>query len=513
MSFSEPSLSSTRQEGALEPYLRALSAHWRLVLAVTAAALLGAIFWVSARTPDYSASAQLLVTPVDATDTTFEGVDVLRGDSGDTTRTVQTAAALIESPEAASATARRVGHGQTRSTVETAVEVVTKGETNILSVTAKAEDPKLAAQLANSYAASALAERGGAIRRQVQQKLVAQRRTLASGQLSGDAAAQLADSVERLRSAATAGDPAFTFSQRAVVPTASIGTPAWLIIGLALIAGFTLGTGAALILELTNRRIRDEEELRRLYPLPVLAHVPVVSGRARRALRNPLATPPIVREAFRTLQVQLDRQAQLPRVLMLTSASSGDAKTTSAANLAITLVSAGHRVIAIDFDLRKPDLGRVLDVTPRARLSTLLTNDTPLRELLVDVPRVPSLQVLPTGDDRDVVLLEPLTRRLPQLFEEARALADYVIVDTPPLGEVSDALRLVDLVDDVVVAARPGHTNRANVELMRDLLGRAGRTPTGFLVVGEAPGSVNTYYTYGMGSRQSRATATGSSKG
>jgi capsular exopolysaccharide synthesis family protein len=508
MSFAEPSSPPTRAEGALEPYLRALRAHWKLVLIVTLAAVAGSIAWVSLRTSDYEATAQLLVTPVAVDDTTFEGVDVLRGDTSDATRTVQTAAALIESPEAAGATARRVGRGQSRESVAAAVEVATRGETNILAIKGTASDPRLAADLANSYASTALAQRGATIRRQVQQKLTAQRQSLAAGGLTGEAAAVIAQSIERLRSAATAGDPAFSFTQQAVVPVAAVGTPAWLIIALAVVAGFTLGTGAALLVELTNRRIRDEEELRRVYPLPILAHVPEVSGRARHALRDPLTTPPIVREAFRTLQVQLDRQGQLPRVLMFTSGSSGDAKTTSAANLAISLVAAGHRVIVIDFDLRKPDLGRVLGVQPRARLSTLLTRGTALAELLVDVPRVPGLRVLPTGDDRDVVLLEPLSRRLPELFEEARSLADYVLVDTPPLGEVSDALRLVDMVDDVVVVARPGHTNRANVELMRDMLARSERTPTGLIVIGEAPGSVNTYYSYGMGARQPRTVST-----
>lgn len=513
MSSPDTTVPASPSEGALEPYLRALRAHWKLVTLVTLVTVGFSIFWLSVRSPHYDATAQMLVTPVAVDDTTFEGVDVLRGDTSDATRTVQTAAALIESPEAADATARRVGRGQTRASVEAAVKVATRGETNILGIKATASNPQLATDLANTYAQTALEQRATAIRTQIAQKLGAQRATLSKGGLSDTASATLSSSIERLRSASTAGDPAFSITQKAVPPNGTVGTPKWLIVALALIGGFTLGTGAALIIELTNRRIRDEDELRRLYPLPVLAHVPVVAGAERRALRNPLATPPIVRESFRTLQVQLDRQGRLPRVLMLTSGSSGDAKTTSAANLAITLVAAGHRVILLDFDLRKPDLGRLLDVAPSGRLSSLISREASLSDLLVEVPRVPSLRLLPTGDDRDVVLLEPLGRRLPELFEEARAQADYVIVDTPPLGEVSDALRLVDLVDDVIVVARPGHTNRANVELMRDLLGRAGRTPLGMLVIGEAQGSVNTYYTYGMGGRPTRPAASGSTKG
>jgi capsular exopolysaccharide synthesis family protein len=283
-----------------------------------------------------------------------------------------------------------------------------------------------------------------------------------------------------------------------------VQSPPAIVIALALLAGFTLGAGAALIIELLDKRIRDEDELRRLYPLPVLAHVPAVPRRRRRALRSLATTPPAVKEAFRTLQVQLDRMGQLPRVLMLTSASSGDAKTTSAVNLAVTLLAAGHRVILIDFDLRKPDIAPTLNVEPRQRLTTLFSESTKLEDLLVSAPQAPTLRVLPADGKNDAVLLDALRRRLPQLFEEARELADYVVVDTPPLGELSDALRLVDLVDDVVVVARPGHTNRLSLETMRELLSRTGREPTGLLVIGGSASAASSYYSYGMGVGQQR---------
>jgi len=242
--------------------------------------------------------------------------------------------------------------------------------------------------------------------------------------------------------------------------------------------------------------------LRAIYPLPVLAHVPEVPRRAQRRLRSPQTTPPAVKEAFRTLQVQLDRTGERPRALMVTSASSGDAKTTSAITLAIQLIAAGHRVILIDFDLRKPDVGRTLRVSPRQRLSSLLSPETALDELLVEAKIVPSLQVLPADGEHEVLLLDALNPRLPELFEEARALADYIVIDTPPLGEVSDALRLLDLVDDVLIVARPGNTNRANLDLMRNLMERAGHSPTGLIVIGEPPGAASTYYTYGMQRQQ-----------
>ena len=81
-------------------------------------------------------------------------------------------------------------------------------------------------------------------------------------------------------------------------------------------------------------------------------------------------------------------------------------------------------------------------------------------------------------------------------LEEARAIADYVVLDTAPLGEVSDALTIADQVDDVIVVARPGHTNRMNLQTVRDLLDGAGVQPTGLLLIGQQQGRTSSYYTY-----------------
>jgi capsular exopolysaccharide synthesis family protein len=498
-----PAPAPVRTEGALEPYLRALRAHWKLVLAVTLASLVGSIAWVVARSPDYEASAKLLVSPLAQDDATFEGIDVLRTDVTDSTRTLQTAATLVDSPDAAERAATALDAGWTRGAVESAVEVETQGESNILIVTAKAGSAEEAAQLANVFTESTLDARAAAIRPQIDatlESLEAQQEAA----LTDEAAAERAARIDRLQAAREEGDPAFSLTQRAFPPGGPIQTPAWIVVGLAVIAGFTLATVAALLLELFERRVRDEDELRSIYPLPVLAHVPEVPRRAQRRLKSPQTTPPAVKEAFRTLQVQLDRTGERPRALMVTSASSGDAKTTSAITLGIQLVAAGHRVILIDFDLRKPDVGRTLNVRPRQRLSSLLTPDTQLEELLVEARGVPNLQILPADGEHEVLLIDALNPRLPELLDEARELADYIVIDTPPLGEVSDALRLVDLVDDVLIVARPGNTNRANLELMRNLMARTGHSPTGLIVIGEPPGTASTYYTYGMHARHQR---------
>ena len=158
----------------------------------------------------------------------------------------------------------------------------------------------------------------------------------------------------------------------------------------------------------------------------------------------------------------------------------------------------------LDFDLRKPDVGRTLGIEEAAPpLASLVREGAALDGLLAAAPAIPGLSVLsPKVVQGDVALVEALNRRLPELMAEARAAADYVIVDTAPLGEISDALRIVQHVEDIMIVTRPGHTNRENFEVMRDLLERTGVAPKGLLVIGPVAPTSSAYYGYGFSGRE-----------
>ena len=240
--------------------------------------------------------------------------------------------------------------------------------------------------------------------------------------------------------------------------------------------------------------MRDEEDLLERFPLPVLTRVPM--SRRRGGDGDAGAVPdPGVREAFRTLQVQLGEPGEGGRVVMLTSASMGDGKTTSAINLARALVAAGHRVVLLDFDLRKPDVGARLGVS--SDVLGLFRSNVRLSDLLVQVPSTRALRILsapPRGDISPV--LEALSRRLPELLAQARELADYVVIDTAPLGRVSDALRIAASADDVLLVARPGNTDGKELTLARELLEHMGVDPAGVVIVGSTGFARAEYYGY-----------------
>ena len=237
----------------------------------------------------------------------------------------------------------------------------------------------------------------------------------------------------------------------------------------------------------------------------MLARIPLLkSSQLRGRQASGWHMLPAVREAFRTLMIQLGPHPEgRAHVVMVTSASTGDGKTTSAVNLAAAAAASGDPVILLDFDLRKPDVGRTLGVQPGTELTGLLQPDTQLRDLLSPAPGLPALSVLTTTvAEGDVALVEALSRRLPELIADARELCNYVVIDTAPIGEISDALRLVGDVDSIIVVTKPGNTNRANFEMMRDLLERTAYTPAGFLVIGDSTPRTSAYYAYGATGRE-----------
>jgi Mrp family chromosome partitioning ATPase len=181
------------------------------------------------------------------------------------------------------------------------------------------------------------------------------------------------------------------------------------------------------------------------------------------------------------MQVQLDMPGKHRRTVMLVSSSRGEGKTRAAAAFGLELADAGASVIVIDADLRggAGALRAALGLNVDGARPTW--SDAPVTELLQPAPGRPSLKLLDFG---------PLTtidhrhaRRLSDLIAASKNLAEYTIVDTPPLGEVSDALTLLDVVDDVILVSELSKTRRLDLEVTRDLLLRADAQPRGLVVI------------------------------
>ena len=235
--------------------------------------------------------------------------------------------------------------------------------------------------------------------------------------------------------------------------------------------------------------------------------VPTRPWRQRRAGALDFDADDPAREPYRSLRVQLELAQGARRVIAVTSANRGDGKTTTATALAVELADAGREVILIDLDLRKPDVAGLLQVVPGGGIASLVALDRVLSDALTTVPHVPRLTLVAERAPTGPPTLDLLSARLPTLLTQARALADYVIIDTPPLGEVSDALPVIEFADDVVLVARVGATHESSLEVLRDLIGRAGIDPLGFVIIGTSRRGAG--YAYYPHPRRERAVDTG----
>jgi tyrosine-protein kinase len=233
----------------MNPYLRALRAHKFLFLAIVVATIVGSVIWLWMRTPEYRATAQVLVSPVPQTDDTFLGLPLIL-DTGDPTRTMQTAAALVTAPAAAAETARRLGDGWTQKKVLDAVDVQPEGQSNILDVVVSADGRDEAARVADLFVRTVLARRDASVRAAVTPVLA--RLNAAQSRLgtSPDLVSRLS-ALDRVR---VAGDTTLSFSRPAVPPSRPTGASGALVVVLAFIAGITIATAVALVLDATSGR-------------------------------------------------------------------------------------------------------------------------------------------------------------------------------------------------------------------------------------------------------------------
>jgi Mrp family chromosome partitioning ATPase len=187
------------------------------------------------------------------------------------------------------------------------------------------------------------------------------------------------------------------------------------------------------------------------------------------------------------------------RVIMITSAGAGDGKTTVAAALAAAFAEVDENVVLMDLDMRKPELTRLLGPKPEGGGEIDAPNGRS-GDGTVPVAQLPGVRLVPapTGD---LARFEAVIKQLPAQIAQAKRRGAAVIVDTAPVGEVSEALRIAAMCDQVIVVSRPRHTDRRRLRMTRDLLERAHAPTVGMVLVAEESSMAGSYgygYSHGL---------------
>jgi capsular exopolysaccharide synthesis family protein len=493
------------EEIGLRRYVETLRERMWIVVAAVAITTGIAILYVLTASKVYEAEADLLVTPIASTDTPLVGLPGLIPSSSDPTRDVATASRLVANTDVADRVKEKLGSSDSARSLLGKVSAEPVASSNIVAVTAEAGSPEEAQELANTFATEAAANQTEQLHNAIDQRLPRLVDNLRQG--TGDPAALRAtiSTLENLRSGSEAS---LRVEVRADTPTSPVSPRPMLSIAGGLLAGLVLGVGAAFASQAMDPRLRREEQLRRLYRLPILARIPRDSHSRDRPL-GPLELSPATSEAYRTLRGTLAVSRRSSRsgshAILVTGSSPSEGKTTTAINLSSSLATAGHNVILIEADLRRPGIAPALNLQSKYGVASVLVESVALQDALATTPTFGSnlgilLADYEGGWISDLFAL-PSAR---ELIAEARRLADYVIIDSPPLTDVIDTLPLVDYVDDVVLVAGIGRTHLRKLTQLGELLAENGVRPAGFAVVG-TPRPRRSEYHYYAG-RQPRAT-------
>jgi succinoglycan biosynthesis transport protein ExoP len=218
---------------------------------------------------------------------------------------------------------------------------------------------------------------------------------------------------------------------------------------LALLLGLSLGVAAAFVIDYLDDTVKTPEDVRWRLKLPFLGLVPKVDGNERPLLSD--AVPPQFGEAFRALRTALVNASgdQDTKIIATTSAQPLEGKTTTAVNLALALAIGGAKVLLIDADMRRPSLHKALRLKNEKGLAQLLAEKARMREV-VQATVHPNLLAVTAGltpsNPSELLASERMKAFIQTLSESP---FDWVIIDTPPVLAVTDAVILAPLVSGI----------------------------------------------------------------
>src|SRR5262249_46302067 len=155
-----------------------------------------------------------------------------------------------------------------------------------------------------------------------------------------------------------------------------------------------------------------------------------------------------------------------PKTILITSGQPGEGKTTTVVNTAISLAQMGASVLVVDCDLRRPTVHKVLGVEHSQGLSAFLSRDVPLSQLIQQLA-VANLSLLPCGPVRpnpaELIISDKMKEMLKSLSEQF----DHILIDSPPLINVTDPVILSTMVDGVILVVHGGKSTREIVRRAR----------------------------------------------
>ncbi len=488
--------SGQEEELNLRDMVRVALSHARFIGAVTLVffALFGlyAFLWpktyestTTVKVPDMSQSAQGMLRQL-----------VPMSGSGDP---IQTYIEICQSQTVAATVSRALGltsqseymgltdQGITQKLLKGVIKVSNVKTSNVLSITARSHDPKLAANLANTWAQAFItvnldvSHKGAQSKREFlegQAKEMKDRLNNPELRLNDESKAdeliyaQLLQSLQQAQIEEKVNDAGIVVVDNGLVPEKPVSPKKSQALLLGLLLGLAIGLQGAFLRERFQDRIKHEDQLKKATGLANLAVIPDYKEEYPEGMSPPKPderfSPKVLiqnkvflhayyRESFKILRTNLTyaKADKSLKVLSVLSSGQEEGKSLVNSNLAVSLAQAGKATLLVDADLRKSSVRKVfgLENGVETGLPLALTGQKPWREM-IRPSGVENLDLLPntvTPPD-PAELLGSATMR--KIIEELRNTYDYVIIDGAPILPVTDSVVLSTLLDGVILLAR-----------------------------------------------------------
>lgn len=225
-----------------------------------------------------------------------------------------------------------------------------------------------------------------------------------------------------------------------------------------------------MISEFLNMRISTKKELESITDLPIIGHVFHNESKNKLVITGSSNSP--ISESFRSIRTNLQfySKGKDKQVILLTSSYSGEGKSFITQNLASVFALFGKKTLLIGFDMRRPKIYQDLNLTNKIGMSTVLINQSTVEEI-IQPTQIENLDYISAGPIPPNPLELIASERTEEVFKELKTMYDYIIIDSPPVGVVSDAYLMTRFADVTLYVVRQGYTHKDafvnNIQHMR----------------------------------------------
>ena len=265
---------------------------------------------------------------------------------------------------------------------------------------------------------------------------------------------------------------------------------------LAIFLGLLIPAAIAYIIELFNDKIRYRDDIEKQTDTPIIAEVGhneqeqtlVVTSKSRK----------VIAEQFRMIRTNLQYLVgnKEKYTVLVTSSFSGEGKSFISTNIAAALSLTGKRTVLLEFDLRKPKIIEGLGMTKSAGITNFVVGKAELKDIVRPIPNYENLWVVGCGaipPNPAELLLE---NNINVLFEYLKANFDNIVIDSAPVGLVTDSMTLSKFSDATLYIVRHKYTMKKQIRLVDELY-TTGKLPKLSIVINDVIGSTGGYYGYG----------------